>query len=197
MFAYCGNDPINRIDPTGEIPIATLILIGSAIWGALNAGYTAYASYQAGWELDQILWYTFGAGLGGFLTAYSLGTSLYQVYLQYCMICGITPVTNVSFSTSQTNVDTSTETNASASTHTSKGSTATRQPQNLTEQLALEEVKSNPQGKQLPITMNDPRWPASDGWVKMQQKVSTSKGNVIVHYVWNSITNEFDDFKLK
>ena len=85
-------------DPTGEITIATLILIGSAVAGAASAGYTAYTTYQAGWDTADILWYTFGAGLGGFLTVYTLGMSAYQVYLNYCMLNGITPVSDISFS---------------------------------------------------------------------------------------------------
>ena len=85
----------------------------------------------------------------------------------------------------------------SVATFVSRGSTAKRQPQDLIEQLALEQVKSNPQGTQLPITMTDPRWPASEGWVKMQQIVSTSKGNINVHYLYNQTLNVFDDFKLK
>ncbi len=86
------------LDPTGKIAISTLILIGSAVVGAACGGYTAYTTYQAGWDTADILWYTFGATLGGFLTAYSLGTSLYQVYLQYCMLNGITPITDISTS---------------------------------------------------------------------------------------------------
>ena len=85
----------------------------------------------------------------------------------------------------------------SASNSQSRGSTAKKQPSNLREQLALEQVKSNPQGKKLPVKMNDPRWPASKGWVKMQQIVPTSQGNINIHYVFNQILKIFDDFKIK
>ena len=86
----------------------------------------------------------------------------------------------------------------SSSTNISKGSTAQIQPRNLREQLALEQVKSMPEnGKILTkMIMKDPRWPATQGWVKMQQQVPTSVGIVNVHYVWNSILNIFDDFKI-
>lgn len=48
-----------------------------------------------------------------------------------------------------------------------------------------------------PITLNDPRWPSSEGWVKMQQIVPTSQGNINIHYVYNQTLKIFDDFKFK
>lgn len=82
---------------------------------------------------------------------------------------------------------------------TSRGSTGRTEPANLREQLAIEQVKSNPSAGTLlkRITMNDPRWPLSEGWVKLQQKVPTSKGNIIIHYVYNQHLKIFDDFKFK
>ena len=74
------------------------------------------------------------------------------------------------------------------------GSTGRVTPNSLNEQLAMEEAMSNPgAGTRVPITMNDPRWPASAGWEKMQQNVN---GNII-HYVMNAITGAVDDFKFK
>ena len=95
------------------------------------------------------------------------------------------------------NAGTSLSNTSDSSGYVSRGSTATRQPSNLTEKLALEQVRSNPQGSRIPINMNDPRWPASEGWVKMSQNVPTFYGNVEVHYVYNTIIGVFDDFKLK
>ena len=91
-----------------------------------------------------------------------------------------------------------------------RGSTADKSkgsklPENLREQLAVEEAMSNPTaGTELPIQMRD-RWPASDGWVKMQQIVESSRNGIDpandrpinVHYVYNKITGEIDDFKIK
>ena len=45
--------------------------------------------------------------------------------------------------------------------------------------------------------MNYPRWPSSEGWVKMQQIVPTSQGNINIHYVYNQTLKIFDDFKFK
>jgi len=39
--------------------------------------------------------------------------------------------------------------------------------------------------------MTDPRWPATDGWIKMAQNVN----GVDIHYVRNTITGAIDDFK--
>lgn len=80
-----------------------------------------------------------------------------------------------------------------------RGSTGRTEPCNLDEQLAMEEVKSNPKGEELDkIKMTDPRWPAEEGWVKMSQMVDKSDGTKVeIHYVENKLQNVFDDFKFK
>lgn len=75
----------------------------------------------------------------------------------------------------------------------SAGSTGRTAPNNLKEQLAMEQVKANPSGTKLPIEMNDPRWPANQGWVKMSETVN----GVEIHYVENTATGAVDDFKFK
>lgn len=81
----------------------------------------------------------------------------------------------------------------------SRGSTGRTEPFDLREQLAMEQVKSNPSaGTQLTkITLTDPRWPSSEGWVKMQHVVSTSQEEINIHYVYNQDLKIFDDFKFK
>ncbi|HDR4453796.1 MULTISPECIES: N-acetylmuramoyl-L-alanine amidase family protein [Bacillus] len=75
-----------------------------------------------------------------------------------------------------------------------RGSTGRTTANSLEEQLAMKEVKSNPQGIVLTrIPMTDPRWPKEDGWVKMAHNVN----GVEIHYVKNTRTGEFDDFKFK
>jgi hypothetical protein len=46
--------------------------------------------------------------------------------------------------------------------------------------------------------MTDPRWPASDGWVKVQQMVQSAgrDGPINVHYVYNTVTGAIDDLKI-
>jgi hypothetical protein len=64
----------------------------------------------------------------------------------------------------------------------------------LEEKLAMEEVMSNPQGMEITnIKLNDPRWSAEQGWVKMRQNVN----GIEIHWVENKITGAVDDFKFK
>lgn len=57
----------------------------------------------------------------------------------------------------------------------------------------MEQVKSNPSGQKIDVKMTDPRWPASQGWVKMSENVN----GVEIHYNENTVTGEVDDFKFK
>ncbi|WP_328395667.1 hypothetical protein [Nocardia sp. NBC_00416] len=43
------------------------------------------------------------------------------------------------------------------------------------------------------VTLRDPRWPATDGWVKMSQTVDDTE----IHYVYNPATREAADYKFK
>ena len=77
----------------------------------------------------------------------------------------------------------------SASGQRSRGRTL---PQNLREQIAMRSVMLNPRfGRPLPIEMSDPRWLASQGWVKMSQNINGAE----IHYVYNTKTHMVDDFK--
>jgi RHS repeat-associated protein len=78
----------------------------------------------------------------------------------------------------------------------SRPSTGRTEPQNLNEQLAMEQAKANPDAGQ-PINlkggMKDSNYPGSDGWVKMRQNINGTE----VHYVKNMNTGEVADFKFK
>ena len=81
-----------------------------------------------------------------------------------------------------------------------RGSTGRVDPNNLNEQLAMQQVQSNPLNgaTKVPISMTDSRWLASDGWVKMQNVISLSDGTKInIHFVFNEVLNLVDDFKFK
>ena len=68
-------------------------------------------------------------------------------------------------------------------------------PKDLKESLAMESVLSNPSGKTIVErgSMNDSRWPGSEGWVKKAQNVN----GVEIHYNYNEVTGAYDDFKFK
>ncbi|MFZ0639191.1 MAG: hypothetical protein WAN33_07655 [Candidatus Acidiferrales bacterium] len=57
----------------------------------------------------------------------------------------------------------------------------------------MQQAKSNPQaGIHLTnVSMNDPRWSASQGWIKMSQNIN----GVEIHYNFNTITGATDDWK--
>lgn len=89
--------------------------------------------------------------------------------------------------------------NAQGAESTANLSKGTTLPRVLREQLAVEEALSRPTaGTQLPLKMTDPRWPASDGWVKMQQVIQSGgrEGPINVHYLRNTITGATADPKI-
>jgi filamentous hemagglutinin len=76
----------------------------------------------------------------------------------------------------------------------SRGSTGRTVPRNAAEAKAMEKVMQNPSaGRQLEIKLKDPRWPSSEGWVKMTQRINS----IEIHYVWNKALSVYGDFKFK
>ena len=82
-----------------------------------------------------------------------------------------------------------------------KGSTGRMVANSLDEQLAMKEILSDPlDGAEhlRKFRMGDSRWPANEGWQKMQRIIQTSDGTKInIHFNYNKITGAFDDFKFK
>ena len=67
-------------------------------------------------------------------------------------------------------------------------------PENLKEELGMEEVISNPEnGMELEGKNTDKRWPADKGWEKWVQNVN----GIEIHYEYNPLTGEVDDVKIK
>ncbi len=66
-------------------------------------------------------------------------------------------------------------------------------PKNIQHQVAMEQVKSNPleNAKKLNIKMTDSRWRAEEGWVKMATNIKGTE----IHFNYNELTGQFDDFK--
>ena len=216
LFAYCGNNPVNRIDPTGEawwhwalgaavvavVAVATVVTCGGfaaaatavCMVGSGVAAATTASTVAAGAFIGSATVYGMAV-----LSAASTSNSVQEFNDQgnwgtvaATAFGGLTGGYD-GYTMSKAQTPTSTPTN------TSRGSTGRTEPANLREKLAMEQVKSNPSaGTPLTkITLNDPRWPSSEGWVKMQQIVPTSQGNINIHYVYNQTLKIFDDFKFK
>jgi hypothetical protein len=72
--------------------------------------------------------------------------------------------------------------------------TGRTEAKDLKEKLAMEEAMANPGGSHAKgVNMKDPRYPAKDGWIKMEQEVNGVK----IHYIKNTITGAVADFKFK
>ena len=98
LYVYGIGNPVLYQDPNGSIAITTLILIGSIAAGLIAAGITAYRSYQYTGKVDWVN--TIFTGLSWFSLAYTLGTSVYALYTDYCNYMGYTPTSEVPFNSS-------------------------------------------------------------------------------------------------
>ena len=216
LFAYCGNNPVNRIDPTGEAwwhwALGAAVVAVAAVATVVTCGGFAAAATAV---------CMVGSGVAAATTASTVAAG---AFIGSATVYGMAVLSAASTSSSvqefndQGNWGTvaatafggltggydgytmsKAQTPTSTPTNTSRGSTGRTEPANLREKLAMEQVKSNPSaGTPLTkITLNDPRWPSSEGWVKMQQIVPTSQGNINIHYVYNQTLKIFDDFKFK
>ena len=186
MFAYCNNNAVCYSDHEGK-----------------NFSYTC--DYDEGYNFNG--WLLEGCGVGGTNCGgsyFGLGTA-YHNYAVYSNTAacdaylggyyygggGYVGGYTAQFVTGKVTVTDS----MVAYNYTSRGSTGRTEPQNLLEKLAMEQVKANPldNAKQISVSMTDPRWPATSGWVKMASNVN----GVEIHFVHNKLTHYYDDFKFK
>jgi len=75
MFAYCGNDPVNRADAEGECWVLSTMLIGGAIGACIGAVTSVISQSVLNGEVD---WSTVGVDLisgfvGGAVAASPMG----------------------------------------------------------------------------------------------------------------------------
>ena len=204
LFVYCGNNPIMRVDSSGHAwwhwALGAVIVAACAVatvvtCGGFAAAATAVCLVGNGIAAATTASTVAAAALIGSATAYGAATFVAAASSgsveEFCdqgnwgtvaATAGGAVLGGVGgYQTSKAQTPTSTPTN------TSRDSTGKTEPANLREKLAMEQVKSNPSaGTPLTkITLNEPRWPSSEGWVKMQQIVPTSQGNINIHYVYN------------
>ncbi len=216
LFQYCGDNPVNRIDPTGEAwwhwALGAAVVVACAVatvatCGGFVAAATAVGMVATGVAATTTASTIAAAALIGSATVY--GTAVLTAAAnsdsveEFCDQGNWGTVAATAGAGLLGACDgyamSKAQTPTSVPTNTSRGSTGRTEPNDLTEQLAMEQVKSNPlAGTPLTkITLNDPRWPSSEGWVKMQQIVPTSERNINIHYVYNQTLKIFDDFKFK
>ncbi len=95
MFAYCENNPVNNQDPTGEILITTLILIGAITVGVGTAVYTGVKAREAGCGWAETIVHSVMNGLMAYSAVYTFGTTAYGCYQDWCYLNGRTPVVEI------------------------------------------------------------------------------------------------------
>ncbi|ATL67409.1 PA14 domain-containing protein [Nocardia terpenica] len=181
-YDYVNGDPINALDLTGECPECA-VLGGAA--GAAGLG-------------------TLGAGLIIGAAVVGTGYLAYRAYQELKKNNEPAPPPAKTPTPAQTEPTPATESQATGNNPNlpgvhdpslGRGHTGRTEPKNLTEQLAMEKVMSNPAGKTIVPSekMNDPRWPGKEGWVKQAENVD----GIEIHYNRNVKTGEVDDFKFK
>jgi len=168
LYAYVGNNPFNRNDPTGLIA-ADMNLLGGKIGGYLDAvtpGSLAfknsYDNFQAGSYGNSALWALQG-GLEIGAAAVTGGASQFE--------------------------------SRAVSGLVSPG--VRTEAQNLAEQLTMKEAQAGSGERIMQGKINDPLFP-EDEWAKMQHVHTTPDGeNIVIHY-WERIEDAFrTGFKFK
>ena len=209
LYVYCGNSPIAYVDPTGAEWYHWVI------GGLIVAVAAGAVIITAGGALPAV--YAVGAVANGVAATTTASTVAAGAFIGSSVAMGCTIAVADFSSIDSFNASASWETVAftaggllvggaagykiytnSSITIAGKGSTGRVEAKNLNEQLAMKQVMSNPLSgaKQLNITLTDSRWLANDGWVKMQNIVKLSDGTkIVIHFVYNTITKAFDDFK--
>ena len=212
LYAYCGNNPVMRVDPNGDAwwhwATAAAVVAVCAVAVVVTAGGAAPAITAVA---------LVGSGTAAASTASTVASAAFIGSASYVGISAIGAAANsssISDFCDQGNWGTvagaagsalvsggstylSTQNNLSnkktSSPFITRGSSGRVFSRNLKEQLAMEQVISNPLegATALKFNMLDPRWRGSDGWVKMARNVN----GVEIHFVYNTITREFDDFK--
>lgn len=212
VFQYCGSNPVNRTDTSGQAwyhwAIGAAIVAACAVAVVITAGGAAAAIGAVA-----------AVAAGGF-AATTASTVAAAAFIGAATMLGTAAY--MAASTSKTTKDFNSQGNwgtvaataagaaaggiggyyssrnsrtstTAASSSKSKGSTGRITPISLKEKLAMEEVRSNPLAgtSQLSTIMKDPRWSAGEGWTKMSRNVN----GVEIHFLYNQSLKLFDDFK--
>lgn len=242
-YSYCDNNPVTRIDPTGEawyhwalgalvvaacaaavVVTAGGVLAGATAVGALASGVavgttsttiaagaflgsaTVYGScvLSAGFESNSIQEFNDKGNWGTVLTTTGgaiVGGAFGYLVDRSSREADVSP-SSVSESKQEPKVVTNKYGYRVEEGHSRDARIA---PNSLNEQLAMEQVQSNPlEGARNlsaipkdPIVLKKGQWLASDGWVKMANNVRLSNEKIEIHFLYNVKTGVFADFKFK
>lgn len=98
LYAYCGNDPVNYVDPSGHVAISTILIamaigfgVGAVIGGGFEIGKQVISN---GWNVSEWDWWqiarsTLGGGVSGAISAIPIPGSGFLSYLGTFAIGGI------------------------------------------------------------------------------------------------------------
>ena len=212
LYVYCGNSPLYYTDPTGcewyHWLIGGLIVAATAVAVVVTAGGIVPAMYAVS---------AVACGTTAATTASTVAASAFVgatiVVGSSLLMADYSSIENFNASADWSTVLFTAGGLLVGGAHgytlyqnskiqiAGKGSTGRTEAANLHEQLAMKQVISNPlyEAKELTnIRMNDLRWHANDGWVKMERIIKFSDGTkVVIHFLYNTITKIFDNFKFK
>jgi RHS repeat-associated protein len=218
LYGYVRNSPLVNIDPSGQDCITTSSVSSSSVTVTTSPGgsaetcggrYVNGTVDQSSFKYDgnTLTWSDNSEEGGGAMTFVRgsapdqispYGESVVHDLAQRSLVTG--PFVEwlgwnlITFMTAAASQSDETPQDYGSDLNPDLPSTGRTQPMNVKEQLAMKQVKANPKaGAPTPLQMKDPRWPASEGWVKMRQNVN----GVEVHYLRNTRTGELADFKFK
>lgn len=202
LYAYCGNNPVNMSDPDGEIAWWVAAALGGAAW---DVGF-----HVADCIINKrpVTWRGVGiSALRGAVTGVAFGAVGKAISGSMSATTRLTNYSRRAIQTQRTVTRTTRVVRRAAPVarkaapvaKKASASTGRTSARNLTEQLFMKEVRSNPlkNAKRVPIIMNDPRWPSSKGWIKMGRTYTGKWVNVRIHFLYNTKTGRFADFKFK
>ncbi len=95
LYAYCSNNPVNYLDPTGNSAILVGIIVGAILGAGIGFGTVAYTDYQDDGQIfnGSVEWYEYA---GGTVTGAILGAGTGGIIASggAALTGGITSVTN-------------------------------------------------------------------------------------------------------